>query len=242
MHRAVTCWGVAALLTACGPTAGGQSGSEFIDGSPDYGQVPQNGMCPCERFEGVVPLEAEVLSWESSVLSIEVKGTPIESLQKRAPARGTRLAGVYMGVLPCTRGTYAPRAGDRVLAYFFRASEPLLMCCKALQCPDKCEAEHQDDLEALDECTGVCQGDANAQCEAERERVNVPGYFELAPFDGQSAEFARAGERSLRVDTRDLPLVYESRAACAEIPDVRDVLADEDTRNEDSPWQRSCER
>jgi hypothetical protein len=97
-------------------------------------------------------------------------------------------------------------------------------------------------LEALDECTGVCQGDANAQCEAERDKVDVAGYFELAPFDGQSAEFARDGKSSLRVETRDLPLVYESSTACAEIADVRDVLADEDTPNEESPWQRSCAR
>jgi hypothetical protein len=173
------------------------------------------------------------------LLELDVDDVLITDPPKGTPEPGSTIIGVFMGILPCGRGTFAPHAGDHVLAYLSPLNDgnSAVLCCNVAACARQCET-----ADSVDGCLKKCQSSAREACEAERAKRSIAGYLDVAPVDGQDIELAHAEDVSFSAKRSDLATVFEGGKACdAAIGDVHDILDGLDDGNMDrAPWQYSC--
>jgi hypothetical protein len=181
-----------------------------------------------------------VISWYAGLLEIEVDGVLLEATPADPLSVGTRVLGAFDGALPCYRGVYLPKAGDRVIAFLVPDSEAKPWCCQLAACEVQCA----EDPIAEDTCLAECQSQATEACAAEFEGVKITGYLRATPFDPDSVELAHAGEVSFSVNHDDLALIFEGDDVCdTELGEVRDVLgsvADDPSALQPPQWRESC--
>src|SRR5690606_38885762 len=108
-------------------------------------------------------------------LTLNVTDVPIDNPPAGAPMPGDAVRGVYLGELPCQRGSYAPNPGDKVIAYLKVRAGVQPWCCTSLDCDDACEG--LDSLDEQDGCRSECQSSEDGFCEEEASASGILGEF-----------------------------------------------------------------